>query len=494
MALSPLAEEMAYALAKKKDTVYIQDPVFRANFLSDFARQLPEWCRSAKYDDIDFSKLFAKVDREKAQREGLTKDGKKKLASERKARRDKLKETYGHAVVDGEVVDMANYMVEPPGLFMGRGQHPFRGKWKPRTNPEDVTLNLGEDSPIPPGNWKIVHDHGAMWMAKWIDKLTGKEKYVWLHESASLNQERNKAKYDKALKIGSNITRIRAKIKKALVSKDETIRQVATVCYLIDRIGMRVGDEKDADEADTVGASTLRVEHVKFDNNVDTAVSFDFLGKDSVEWHKTDQPPKAVITNLRAFVAGKKPEDRVFGDISSTNVNRFLSSIVPGITAKVFRTYHATETVENALRSNNLQAAPDLGKLQFAREANLKAAEFCNHKRTPPKTWEQAYEKKKSKVEALRTKKSRTKKEEERLAKAEADLEFYVKTKTYNLNTSLKNYIDPRVYKSWGDHVGLEWARIYSKSLQKKFAWVNRSKQRWIEQHVEPVAEPDSEA
>jgi len=27
---------------------------------------------------------------------------------------------------------------------------------------------------------------------------------------------------------------------------------------------MRVGDEKDEDEADTVGASTLRVEHLKF--------------------------------------------------------------------------------------------------------------------------------------------------------------------------------------------------------------------------------------
>ena len=486
--LSPLAEEMAYALAKKKDTVYIQDPVFRGNFLKDFVVQLPEWARSARYEDIDFAEVFAKVDKEKAQKEGLTKEGKKALAAERKLRRDQLKEKYGHAVVDGEIVDMANYMVEPPGLFIGRGQAPFRGRWKPQTTQSDVTLNLGEDAPIPPGGWKVVHDHGAMWMAKWIDKLTGREKYVWLHETAGLNQERNKAKYEKANKIGSNIVRIRAKIEKGLTSKDEKVRQVATVCYLIDRLGMRVGDEKDADEADTVGASTLRVEHIKVDNNVDSAVFFDFLGKDSVEWHKTDHPPKAVIDNLRKFMTDKKPEERVFGDISSATVNKFLSSIVPGVTAKVFRTYHATETVENALRSKNLQGAPDLEKLNFAREANLKAAEFCNHKRTPPKTWDQAYEKKKAKVDALKAKKTRTKQEEERLAKAEADLDFYTRTKTYNLGTSMKNYIDPRVYKSWGDHVGLEWAKIYSKSLQKKFAWVNRSKQKWAEPHAEMTA------
>lgn len=34
--LSPLAEEMASHLAKKKDTPYVKDPVFIGNFLGDF--------------------------------------------------------------------------------------------------------------------------------------------------------------------------------------------------------------------------------------------------------------------------------------------------------------------------------------------------------------------------------------------------------------------------------------------------------------------------
>lgn len=49
---------------------------------------------------------------------------------------------YGKAVLDGVEVDVANWLVEPPGLFMGRGLHPLRGKWKFRVYPQDVTLNM----------------------------------------------------------------------------------------------------------------------------------------------------------------------------------------------------------------------------------------------------------------------------------------------------------------------------------------------------------------
>ena len=467
--LSPLAEEMAYHLAKKKDTPYIQDPVFTANFMLDFAEQLPDWSRGAKFSDVDFSELFHVVDEEKAQKEAMSKDETKNLAASRKERRGALKARYGRALLDGREVDFANWMVEPPGLFMGRGQHPLRGRWKPRVQQKEVTLNLGESAEIPPGQWgAVVHDHDSMWMAKWIDKLTGKEKYVWLHESSPLQQSRNKAKYDNALKVGKNLQKIRDRILRKLESKDERARQVATVCYLIDTLGMRVGDEKDEDEADTVGASTLRVEHVTVR---ESDVEFNFLGKDSVSWNKKDRPPPAVVRNLREFTKGKAPETEIFHNVSSGTVNGFLSSIVPGVSAKVFRTYHATAKTEEALRSKDVGDADDLDKLYHAKEANLKAAEFCNHQRTPPKTWEQSLEKKKQKLSDAKAVGSNDRK----VKKLEMELDFFMRTKNYNLNTSLKNYIDPRVYKSWCDDVGLDWAKIYSKSMQKKFSWVERT-------------------
>ena len=471
--LSPLAEEMAYQFAKKKDTPYVQDSVFKSNFMVDFAGQLPEWTKGAVFTDLDFSEVYRIVDEEKAQKEAMSKEDKKRLAAYRKERRESLKAKFGKAQLDGKEVDIGNWMVEPPGLFMGRGQHPLRGRWKPRVGQTDVTLNLGESAPVPPGQWgAVVNDHDSMWMARWIDKLTEKEKYVWLHESSPLQQSRNKAKYDNALRVGRNLEKIRAKILKGMDSKDGRTRQVATVCYLIDTLGMRVGDEKDEDEADTVGASTLRVEHVKIKGG---EVEFNFLGKDSVPWNKKDAPPDSVIRNIREFSAEKLPDTEIFHDVTSSMVNAFLSSIVAGASAKVFRTFHATQKAEEALRSKDVSEADGLDKLYHAKEANLSAAIFCNHQRTPPKTWEQSFEKKKQKVADARA----TGSDGKRLKKLEMELDFFVRTKNYNLNTSLKNYIDPRIYKSWCDSVGLEWAKIYSKSMQKKFSWVADSRRKW---------------
>jgi DNA topoisomerase-1 len=364
--------------------------------------------------------------------------------------------------------------------FVAHNSHPLRGHWKPRVQASDVILNLGESAPAPPGDWKaIVHDHNSMWMAKWVDKLTDKEKYVWLHESSPIQQSRSKAKYDNARKVGANLQKIRSRILRDLDSKDERVRQVATVCYLIDTLGMRVGDEKDEDEADTVGASTLRVEHVGLKGSL---AEFNFLGKDSVAWKKSEALPPSVARNLTEFTAGKGPEDLIFHNVSSGLVNQFLSSILPGLTAKVFRTYHATAKAREVLVSNDLRNADDLDKLYHAKEANLQAAIFCNHQRTPPKTWQESLNKKQGKLEE-----AMARKDAKRVAKLKKELEFFARTKNYNLNTAMKNYIDPRVFKSWCDYVGLDWAKVYSKSLQKKFSWVIQSAPKWEPEAVSPL-------
>src|SRR5712692_1373984 len=102
VALSPLAEEMAYHLAKKKDTPYIRDQVFVSNFMEDFRKELPDWCRGAKFTDVDFGPFFSKVDREKQAKEGQTKEEKKAAAASRKSKREELKARYGRAVLDGK--------------------------------------------------------------------------------------------------------------------------------------------------------------------------------------------------------------------------------------------------------------------------------------------------------------------------------------------------------------------------------------------------------
>src|SRR6266852_147774 len=479
--LGPEAEELAYSWGKKRTTPYVQDPVFQTNFLSDFSKHLPSKYSGVSIGEIDFSPVFDY----QAKEELLKTDPgyKKSMAAKRKVLRLELKEKFGYALIDGTRTEIANWMVEPPSLFMGRGSHPMRGRWKPRISPGDVVLNLGEDAPAPIGPWKeIVHDHDSIWIGYWVDKLSNVRKYVWPSDVSDLRQERDKLKYDKAKKLERLLPNVRVFIDKSLVSPDLKVRKLATVAYLIDKLAMRVGDEKEEDEADTVGASTLRVEHLKF---LPHGVEFDFLGKDSVRWQKilkVDGANTPIRKNLQEFSQGKKPEDLVFDGITSQHVNRFLNKAMRGLTAKVFRTHHATETVQTYLRRHNgfkPEESPYV-KLHHARVANLEAAIRCNHKRTPPKTWEGTLLKKQQRLDELKTNKVDTERQkmrlEERIRKLKLDVHLQKRTRDYNLGTSLRNYIDPRVYKNWANKAEYDWKGIYPKTLQRKFLWASRAK------------------
>ena len=56
--------------------------------------------------------------------------------------------------------------------------------------------------------------------------------------------------------------------------------------YFIDKLALRAGNEKDEDQADTVGCCSLRVEHIELteqgQGDQEFLVEFDFLGKDSI--------------------------------------------------------------------------------------------------------------------------------------------------------------------------------------------------------------------
>jgi DNA topoisomerase-1 len=512
-------EEMIYQWAKKKDTPYAQDKVFQKNFTKDFAKTLDSKFKKISYEDIDFSNAYKIVDKEKDLKEMMTKEDRKALSIKRKELREKLKIKYGIAIMDGKDVEVGNYMAEPPGIFIGRGEHPLRGKWKPRVTAKDVTLNLGKDAKTPEGNWgKIIYDNDSMWLASWTDVLTEKRKYVWLADTSGLKQDRDKEKYEKAVKLGNEIEKIKDRIVKDMKSKDPRISKISTTCYLIYRTAMRVGDEKDPDEADTVGATTLRKEHIKITANT---IEFDFLGKDSVRWQETvvaEGHDKQFHENIKKIIEKKKPKDEIFEDITSRHVNQYYSGIVKGLTAKVFRTYLATAVVKKYLvEHDNIKGKTANEKLYHAKLANLEAAMMCNHKRTIPKTYELTLQKKRDvlkklekeqvwkktqeilkKVESTEPKtdtqkKSKTKriktlnqqikkqklKHKERLEKLELQLDLSEKTKDYAIGTSLRNYIDPRVFKAWTNEVGAEWEKLYTAALQKKFLWVKNEDVEW---------------
>ncbi|HXX88059.1 MAG TPA: hypothetical protein VEH86_06415, partial [Candidatus Acidoferrum sp.] len=317
--LTPKTEQMALAWVRKEmSQTTPPDKLFYKNFMHIFVEELRQENPSAAFlndlhirDDldplvngkpredmeIDFSEVREYVKGEQQKKLNMTKEEKKKVAAERKAKREALKKVYGYAIVDGKEIDIANWTAEPACLFAGRGDHPKRGNWKQGPSQSDIVLNLSPDSPKPQGNWKErVWEPDRMYVAKWEDKLTGKIKYVWFSDSTFVKQMREKEKFKKAEKLGDKVKEIETHILSNLNSKDDARRKVATVCWLIFNLNMRVGDEKDPGEADTVGAITLRPEHIKIEGDV---LHFDFLGKDAVRWTKDAKAPLVVIQNIR---------------------------------------------------------------------------------------------------------------------------------------------------------------------------------------------------
>jgi DNA topoisomerase-1 len=468
--LTPQQEEMAVAWVKKLGTIYVQDEVFVKNFFEDFLAALGV-NEKLKPTEFDFSEIQQFVEKEKLARLNMSKEEKKKLAADRKTIREQNKEKFGYATVDRNNVDLANYIAEPSCIFMGRGKHPLRGKWKQGPKQENIVLNLSPGAVNPEGNWKgRVWQPDDMWIAKWDDKLSGKVKYVWLADSASVKQEREIEKFNLAIKLEEKIDVLRDHIYNSLNSESLMRRKVATVCYLIDILKLRVGDEKDKDEADTVGATTLRPEHIKINEN--GYVQFNFLGKDSVEWNKEVQLREDAVRNLKEFIS--LAQSPVFDGVRSGHVKRFLGEVLPGLTAKVFRTYHASRVVREHLEKSGVTRDDAMiQKKEAATLANLQAAIECNHKKQLPKNWDERITKQKQRLEAAKAKS--TEKAKERAKELRIKLELMKKTGNYNLGTSLKSYIDPRLYYNWGKKVDYDWKLYYSATLQRKFSWVEKN-------------------
>jgi len=500
--LTPKTEQMAIAwIRKTQSTLSPPDKVFLKNFMQEFLETLKlenpsldflasfssDYMKTIENDDftvtsdgIDFSDVSNYLEQEKLKKLNMTQSEKKQQAEQRKAKREELKERFGYAMVDGEKLEIANWTAEPSCLFAGRGDHPRRGKWKEGPREEDITLNLIPKEPRPLGNWKdVVNEPDKMYIAKWEDKLTGKIKYVWFSDSAFLKQNREKEKFKKAEKLGKQIATIEEHIIKNLDAEDEERRKVATVCWLILKPNMRVGDEKDPGEADTVGAITLRPEHITIAGDM---LHFDFLGKDCVRWVKNVQAPPSVIRNIEHYA--KTSKEYLFEGVDSKKVSRFLMEKMPGLTAKVFRTWRCTKTVKEALEKSGVtRKDPDYLKTFHAKMANLKVAEVANHKRKIPPNFDERLAKKEAKLKELYAKLEEKKVEgkktaslETRIEKTRLDIELTKLTKEYNLGTSLKSYIDPTAYVKWAKSVNFSLEKFYPKTLRKKFSWALGSK------------------
>lgn len=502
--LSPEEEEVATMFAVMRETEYITKPTFLKNFWQDWKKVLGPRHVVQSLDKCDFTPIWEWHLAEKEKKKSVSGEQKKRMKEEKLAQEEK----YMYAFVDGMKEKVGNFRVEPPGLFRGRGEHPKMGKLKKRVFPEDIVINVGKGAKIPectmPGHrWKeIRHDNTVTWLAYWMDPINNKEfKYVFLAASSSLKGASDKEKYEKARKLKEFITSIRTTYTKNFYAQDAETRQIAVATYLIDRLALRAGNEKDEDEADTVGCCSLKVEHVTL--VPPSSLQFDFLGKDSIRYFNTVEVEPKVYEAVGTFQKGKRKDADLFDKLDTTKLNTHLKNIMPGLTAKVFRTYNASVTLDTLLQDTVGRFVPD--KVADYQRANKEVAILCNHQRTvskahagqmeklelrlkeastllleleedlarakkgkPPTKTKDGTPKRAQSVESLEKKVAQTK---EKLKKLQLDMAVKDDLKTVALGTSKINYLDPRITVAWCKVHDVPIEKIFNKSLLAKFAW-----------------------
>ncbi|XP_037046846.1 DNA topoisomerase 1 isoform X3 [Bradysia coprophila] len=506
MKLSQDAEEIACFYAKMLNNDYCTKQIFNDNFFSDWRKAMTSREREkiTKLKHCDFSKMHAYFQGISEKNKSRTKEEKAALKAENEA----LMKEYGFCTIDGHKEKIGNFRIEPPGLFRGRGEHPKMGLVKRRVMPEDILINCSKNSKVPqapPGHkWREVkHDNTVTWLASWTENVQGQVKYVMLNPSSKLKGEKDWQKYETARRLHKHIDKIRNTYKEEWKSKEMRIRQRGVALYFIDKLALRAGNEKDEDQADTVGCCSLRVEHIALHKTMgdkENVVVFDFLGKDSIRYYNEVEVEKRVFKNLELFKENKKEGDDLFDRLNTVVMNEHLRDLMDGLTAKVFRTYNASWTLQTQLNEMTDPNSSIPEKLLSYNRANRAVAILCNHQRAVPKSHEKSMENLKEKIRVKREqlddlevevkdavkaakrgsmkekmqadkKKKQLERCREQMTKLELQETDRDENKTIALGTSKLNYLDPRISVAWCKKHGVPIDKIYNKTQRDKFRW-----------------------
>ncbi|XP_072308062.1 DNA topoisomerase I, like [Eucyclogobius newberryi] len=508
MKLRPEAEEVATFFAKMLEHEYTTKDMFRKNFFKDWRKEMTSEEKSTITDlkKCNFTEMAEYFKAQSEARKAKTKDEKLKIKEEN----ERLLQQYGFCIMDNHRERIANFRIEPPGLFRGRGDHPKMGMLKRRLRPQDIIINCSKDSkhPAPPPGtkWKEVrHDNKVTWLVSWTENIQGSIKYIMLNPSSRIKGEKDWQKYEIARRLKKCVDRIRNQYREDWKSKEMRIRQRAVALYFIDKLALRAGNEKEEGEtADTVGCCSLRVEHIKLypeKDGQEFVVEFDFLGKDSIRYYNQVPVEKRVFKNLQLFMENKEPEDDLFDRLNTSVLNKHLQELMDGLTAKVFRTYNASITLQQQLKQLTTADENVPAKILSYNRANRAVAILCNHQRAPPKTFEKSMQNLQTKIDAkkdqlsdakrelksakadakvrrdertkktVETKKKAVQRIEEQLMKLEVQATDREENKQIALGTSKLNYLDPRISVAWCKKWEIPIEKIYNKTQREKFAW-----------------------
>ena len=313
---------------------------------------------------------------------------------------------------------------------------------------------------------------------------------------------------------------------KLFSNKDIKKKQLATALYFIDKLALRVGGSKDKkEEADTVGVTSLRIEHINLLS--ENVVKLDFLAKDSIRYCKKVRVLPIVYNNLEMFSkknyeSGSESEteesetedsdtdstedshsssdrirkkEKLFDLINANSLNQYLENFMKGLTAKVWRTFNASYLFQKELDKVNLEKMAFVNEnekthylqLMF-HQANSAVAILCNHQKNVSNDIDKKINVIDDKIKELQKKKRKIQDKKGRSTGKETKSEKVNKinnkikllklkktsksaSKNVSLGTSKLNYIDPRIVIAFSKKFEINLEKLFSKTEINRFEW-----------------------
>jgi DNA topoisomerase IB len=274
--------------------------------------------------------------------------------------------------------------LEAPGIRRAKCGRGFKYIWPDGTPLRDQAAKERIKALVIPPAWAdvwICPDATGHIQATGTD-AAGRRQYLY---HAEWRLQRDRQKHDRVLKFGARLPALRSAVERDLGSRGlSKTRVVAAAVRLIDLGFFRPGGTEYAEENGSYGLTTIRREHVRCHAG---QLYFDYPGKSGKqqEGAVADARVVAVIRSLRRSRAADETlfayrDSAGWHDLTAADINDYLREIGgEGITAKDFRTWHATVLTAVALAvSEHADATPASRKRAIVRSVREVAGYLGN--------------------------------------------------------------------------------------------------------------------
>jgi DNA topoisomerase I len=209
----------------------------------------------------------------------------------------------------------------------------------------------------------------------------GRRQYLY-HPAWRLHRDREK--FDRMLAFGRRLPSLRADVDRHLeldgLPRDKVL---SAAVYLLDVGLFRIGGEVYAEDNGSYGLASLRREHVQVQGE---SVVFEYPAKSGKERIQsvTDPRIRAVVSSLKRRRGGEcllaYRDGRQWSDVRSDEINEHLRRLVgPEVTAKDFRTWHATVLAAIALAVSWKAESTSAGQSRAVSRAVREVAEYLGN-------------------------------------------------------------------------------------------------------------------